>query len=231
MTMPDPAYPFLWDSRLGWADNFEALQDYAETANRELNEVYGTDARTGIDEIAMLAPSREMVLEFIDEAVTHGWTYFNRESDTVRTEPMGTVYTVEYYFLRSPVHPWRFEIMRKVGGISPVHDALTPFTGNGMPLVHASFKPLSGENEEGYAYAQRVLNDAGWWMAQECRSTYGQFGYWRAVNDRMLRYLKPRINTRDAVTGRVRLPQQVVAEAGLAPEQGQTWQTEGEAAS
>lgn len=195
----EPASPHLWDNRLGWGDNLQAFTEHAYTANYELNLAYGTEVRQYIDELAVLAPNREMVLEFVDDAVGNGWTYFNRASDTVRAEPFGTVYAVEYHFLRHPNYPWRFEVMRKMSGVSPVHDAMKSFMDDGLPLVHASFKPMNGESEESYALAQASLNEAGYCLAQECRGTYGRFGYWRAVNDPLLRYLKPRINTRDSI--------------------------------
>lgn len=196
------ARPYLWDSGSSYRDNIDSFAQCALNANRELNVAHGTENRQYVDEIAILAPARELVMEFIDEAVQFGWCFFNRSSDIVRAEPFGTVYNVEYYFLRHHAFPWRFEVMRKVSGISPVHDALKPFTAEGnMPLVHASFKPVNGESEQNYGWAQATLDSAGYCLTQECHSTYGRFGYWRAPTDPRLWYLKPRINTRDGGAG------------------------------
>ena len=195
--MHEPAHPHLWHADDGWRHNIQRFAEHAADADHELNVAHNTENRVYVDELAILAPSREMVMEFIDEAVQFGWVFFNRSSDIVRAEPFGTVYSVEYSFLRHHDYPWRFEVMRKVNGVSPLHDAMTSFWDKGMPLVHASFKPQFGESAANYAYAQKVLNDAGYCVAQECGSTYGRFGYWRALNDPTLRYLKPRINTRD----------------------------------
>lgn len=198
----EAAQPHLWDSGARWQANIDRFAEHAETANHELNVAHGTANRVYVDELAILAPARELVMEFIDDAVQHGWCFFNRASDIVRAEPFGAVYSVEYYFLRHPSYPWRFEVMRKVSGVSPLHDALKQHTAEGdMPLVHASFKPVNGESEGNYTWAQATLNEAGYCLAQECRSTYGRFGYWRALNDPLLRYLKPRINTRDGGRG------------------------------
>lgn len=197
----EPVTPHLWHADERWQANIDRFAEHAADADHELNVVHGTESRVYVDELAILAPNRDMVMEFIDDAVQHGWVFFDRASDIVRAEPFGSVYNVEYYFLRHHAYPWRFEVMRKVSGVSPVHDALKPFTDKGMPLVHASFKPVNGESSANYAMAQAGLDGSGYALAQECRGTYGRFGYWRALNDPLLRYLKPRINTRDGGAG------------------------------
>lgn len=202
------ARPHLWDSEAPFSVNVEAFAERARDADQELNVIHGTENRVYVDELAILVPGRELAMEFIDEAVQFGWCFFNRSSDIVRVEPFGTVYSVEYYFLRHHAYPWRFEVMRKVSGVSPLHDALKPFMAEGdLPLVHASFKPYTGESPHNYTAEKDRLNEAGYWLAQECRSTYGRFGYWRALNDPMVQYLKPRINLRDEVPyGHLRTP-------------------------
>lgn len=193
-----PATVYKWGSDDEWDANFAELCAIWDEANGAVNSLRGTDLLPIVDELAILMPTLEMVMEFVADAVRHGWRYFNVSSDQVRAEPFGAVYAVEYHFLDHPGKPWRLEVMRKLWGVSPLHDALNAVTQNGFPIVHASFKPANGESEQNYAWEQAELNEQGYCLAQECRSTYGRFGYWRMANDiAPAFYLKPRINLRD----------------------------------
>lgn len=199
MTDNTPAYPVLWSSDHRWEANFSELEVLWDDANGAVSALHGTPFHPYVDELAILFSGREMVMEFIDEAVQRGWVFFNRSSDIVRAEPFGTVYGVEYYFLRHPGKPWRLELMRKTSGISPLHDALKASAHeNGFPVVHASFKPFNGESVDNYRATRDTMFAQGYRLAQECRSTYGAFGYWRKPGSiSPAFYLKPRINTRD----------------------------------
>lgn len=191
--------PIEWWRDRTWDDNFTALEALWDEANGAMCGVRGLTFQPVVDELAILMPTREMVMEFVTDAVAHGWRYFNASADLVRAEPFGTTYGVWYHFLDHPGKPWRLEIMQKGGGVSPLHDALSAVAQNGFPVVHASFKPANGESYQNYALEQAALNDAGYALAQECNSTYGRFGYWRMVGTPQAFYLKPRINTRDSI--------------------------------
>lgn len=193
-----PARPFVWNVEQDWRTNLEQIETINDSLNEHLLRVLAIkEERAIVDEYALLLPGRDMVGEFIDDAVGNGWTYFNRASDIVRAEPFGTVYPVTYHFLSHPSYPWRFEVMVKGKGISPVHDALREAL-NGFPLVHASFKALTVFN---YEVCREALAGAGYVRAQECASTYGAFGYWRRPADDRVLYVKPRVNLRDSNPG------------------------------
>lgn len=194
----DPAVAQVWRTDHGWDDNLAYLQSLWAMANDAVNAVHNTTNQPFIDELAVLMP-RDVIPDFINDAVSHGWVYFNNSLDMVRAEPFGAVYGVQYHFLKHPEHPWRFEVMRKTSGVSPLHDALLANASNGFPVVHASYKPYTGETELAYKEAKSWLGAAGYAQAQECVSTYGRFGYWRKPEGDRAFYLKPRINVRDAV--------------------------------
>lgn len=198
----EPAQAHVWRSDHGWDDNLAYLESVWAQANDAVNAVHNTQGQPFIDELAVLMP-KEVIPDFINDAVSRGWVYFNNSLDMVRAEPFGAVYGVQYHFLRHPEHPWRFELMRKNHGASPLHDALLANVNDGFPVVHASFKPYTGETELAYREAKSWLAADGYAQAQECTSTYGRFGYWRKPgpdNDRAF-YLKPRVNLRDGGRG------------------------------
>lgn len=205
-----PASPVLWHNEDPWEANLSELDVMYDEANSAVSTLHGTSFQPYVDELAILMPNHEMVMEFVTDAVQHGWVYFNNSVDVVAAEPFGTTYEVQYHFLRHNDKPWRLEVMRKTGGISPLHDTLSRMALSGFPVVHASFKEQTAED---YAVAQAILNEGGYTLAQECVSTYGRFGYWRRLASPQAFYLKPRINTRDAVRGygKLRTPAEVLA--------------------
>lgn len=197
---PQPAKPQLWSPDHKWADNFPLLEVLWDEANSAACAVRGVGFQPVVDELAILMPGREVLMAFVEEAVQHGWVYFNSSVDTVRTEPMGTVFGVQYHFLRHPEKPWRLELMVKTWGISPLHDTLADLAEDrGFPVVHASFKPADGESLSRFVREENALEAEGYLMAQECVSAYGRFGYWRKPGIEYAFFLKPRINLRDAM--------------------------------
>jgi hypothetical protein len=168
-----------------------------EQAVRHINEeMLDVRAMGHIDEVALISgpnisgPINMLVSE---EGVEH----FNFAQDTVSVEPFGTAYDVSYNFFRTP-YPWRIELMQITGGVSPLHAGYEMYRhqAGSLPVVHFSFKcAIEWEYEEACA----ALTQEGLSLAQECRSRYGRFSYWRdreLLDNRMV-YLKPRVNLRD----------------------------------
>jgi len=151
-----------------------------------------------IDEIALLVTDTAQ-LDMLDGLLQNefGWERFNKANDSVRTAPIRSGYTVEYTFYRCQEVPWRLEVMRLTSGISPLHSAIPlPLMAQVCTPVHASFKCA---DEESYAVARYELDDRGWFLAQQCDSTYGRFSYYTKIGSAPSRvpYLKPRANLRD----------------------------------
>jgi hypothetical protein len=153
-----------------------------------------------VDEIALLVESEvegRLLRRLLAE---EGWVKFNEARDAVNTSPITSAYSVRYVFYQHVDFPWRLEVMKLEGGVSPLHTAIRPAAPPApAQLVHASFKCST---EEGYAYARTGLEAVGLEEAQRCDSTYGRFSYWAdldAAHPPMdeVRYLKPRVNLRD----------------------------------
>lgn len=162
-----------------------------------------------VDEMSVLFTHPERAHLWIDAAVgAPGVEMFNTARDRVRTAPIRSEYSVQYWFLTVPeMHwspqPWRVEAMYAYSG-SPLHDSilsqLAAVSGDGG-VMHASFKCA---DEEAYATANKVLWDNGYECVQRCESTYGRFGYWYPLgldHDDVVTALKPRVNLRDAEAG------------------------------
>lgn len=149
-----------------------------------------------IDEIALMFPTDEMASRYVSGALLEdsGLVHFNAAYDSVLTAPIQSSYRVRYDFLKNPAKDWiRLECMVIQSGVSPLHAALSPMIGDRPVPVHASFKCY---NEADYDRSVRQLEEAGFVLAQECRSTYGQFSYWWSSEFNI--YIKPRVNLRDA---------------------------------
>lgn len=175
-----------------------ACERAVENGNTVLSAIGGDYS---IDEIALLVGDNSQ-LETLDHILSRdlGWEKFNTAHDSVKTEPIRSGYTVEYHFFRHPMHSWRLEVMRLSSGVSPLHAAIPlPLARQICEPVHASFKC---PDEETYTVARFELSQGGFWMAQQCLSTYGRFSYYTRLGlpvDRVP-YLKPRVNLRDEAT-------------------------------
>lgn len=210
------ATPYYWLTDASWNTNLRTLDEASVLADENVRSALGVksgrqELRSGeedddemfIDELAILVPSLEMAMALIGDAVGREWVYTNHSKDDVRTEPLNTEYRVRYHFLTSPSRYYRLEIMHLSNGFSPLHHSMdymgsARYRSDAFPIVHASFKPLAS-GEARYEDAQRKLAEARYVNAQECRSTYGRFSYWRRTDDERLLYLKPRVNLRDEV--------------------------------
>lgn len=189
--------PHMWSPDLKWEDNFPQLEALWDEANGAVCALHSMAFTPIVDELAILMPGRDVLMAFVEEAVQHGWAYTRNSIDTVRAEPMGTVYGVQYHFLSHHDKPWRLEVMLKTHGVSPVHDVLWE-NATGFPVVHASYKPMFGGSLGHYLREQKILEEDEYMNAQECRSTYGDFSYWRKPGTPHAFYLKPRVNLRDS---------------------------------
>jgi len=157
-----------------------------------------------IDEMALMFHDYQTLFAFVNNALPQpGVTLFNYAKDVVRTEPIESEYTVEYWFLTLPLPGVRLEALVQNGG-SPLHTSVqlrNPHSGTGSVVkMHASFKCAS---EEEYGDACTALRRSGWELAQRCDSTYGKFSYWQSTcdpADRPQWFLKPRLNLRDGAS-------------------------------
>lgn len=170
----------------------QAVDSYTDTLQASEPTMHGF-----IDEIALLVESEPDLRTLARVLPGEGWEQFNEARDVVRTGPIASRYEVQYTFFRHPDKPWRLEVMKIVGGVSPLHEAIRPPLGGELCVpVHASFKTA---DEEQYAHAVGVLQEGGFELAQRCDSTYGRFSYWINVGRvNRVPYLKPRVNLRDS---------------------------------
>ena len=152
-----------------------------------------------IDEIAMWLPHRDALLTAImDEVVNGNTVYFNASRDRVATMPFYSAYSVEYHFLQTHDLPYRIEAMLLDGvADSPAHATLRKRINADVFPVHASWKTYT---EEDYEAEEGYLRGAGFWLVQDCRSSYGHFSYWTHPHMPHL-YFKPRVNLRDQESG------------------------------
>lgn len=176
-----------------------------------------------IDEVSLLFFDAEHVFNFITQAVGEEGVWLSQTaSDQVHVDPVRSRYNVHYWFLNHTDKPYRLELMLKDGnGLSPVHDQLrfdmmrqahreAEESGDDQfpdvhpikapVVVHLSFKAPS---QPDYQLVNNGFNEnEDCEFVQFCRSSYGQFAYWR-VNDLWDNvsavYLKPRVNLRDAM--------------------------------
>lgn len=150
-----------------------------------------------VDEIAYLVRSEIDSVAFLNYLRDLGWEWKNRARDTVFTFPIRSSYEIRYDFLENPLFDFRLEIMLVTNGFSPLHSALP---ARHWQPVHASYKV---DSEISYAITRIHLEGEGYFLAQQCDSTYGRFSYWTPVNSPMLSvpYLKPRVNLRDSREG------------------------------
>lgn len=198
--------PNFWSSDKSWEENIKNLDDIWDGANRAVCALRRGEEAAGlavVDELAILVPSKRAAMSVIEQAVGDHGAYFNNAIDYVNTEPFETSYKVQYHFIKVYGKAYRIEVMHLLDGHSPLHTVLALATARGtgreFPVVHASWKPISGENKIGYTREQRILREGGYKSLQECRSTYGRFGYWQGQfkAEPTSVYLKPRINVRD----------------------------------
>lgn len=162
-----------------------------------------------IDEIALMFSSynEEGMHAFIKDAVREpGVKMFNSARDHVKTRPIFSQYDVEYNFLEVEDLGMRVEVMRIDRGVSPLHQTISEENLNhtlvnrygreliGPTVVHFSFKVPTSEEYYGICEAMGRTEAE---PVQLCRSTYGQFSYWRIPSIGENIYLKPRCNERD----------------------------------
>lgn len=193
--------PIRTDEMLKEADRLvELAREVLDAAN--LKDV-------GIDEVALLCRGEAgQEANFIFGHVgKEGVQFFNRATDSVRTQPFCTNYEVRYYFLTTN-RGYRLEVMRQTSGFSPLHHRYARPSVNGrvettadaraMPFVHLSWK--CSNTDEYFTHLDR-LREARLLCGQACSSDYGKFSYWRSGTayelGQTLVWLKPRVNLRD----------------------------------
>lgn len=164
----------------------------------------------GIDEVAIQVPNRLALLNLIQHlTAVDGLALTNTATDHVETLPLRTCYSVDYAFITGEAlrldgtHSYRLELMHKTVGVSPLHDVLFEAVAEQSAawVVHASFKVPT---EDEYGVVGHRLRDNSYECVQRCDSTYGRFSYWQPLdidddNKSEFVFLKPRVNTRDAL--------------------------------
>lgn len=162
-----------------------------------------------IDEMAIAFGDVDTMLRFV-AVMNHapGLTHFGGSIDTVQAAPLHSTYQVQYEWLTTPMQ-FRVEAMTVLHGYSPLHAHRAHYIGesnsplpNNFGWIHASFKV---PDEEAYDQTRRDMIEGGWYIAQNCQSTYGRFTY-MSPGGKVLEmfdegtaslYVKPRVNTRD----------------------------------
>jgi hypothetical protein len=202
--------PLYWSRAASVPRNLARIQQhiadmYRKTATPEGEQPYL------IDEAAIMVPDPFQRSALTAQLEAAGWEQFNEAEDLVYTNPFGTRYFVAYRFFRHPEWPFRLEVMMPSmgsdgrGGFSPLHTALWQPDGwplrrlqveEAYPIPHLSFKV---PDLKSFSVAVQYLKDKAFLHAMTCQSTYGAFGYYISNETYRQVYLKPRVNTRDAV--------------------------------
>lgn len=173
----------------GWLMMVDKYQEFLDSLN----------IKSIIDEVALLFRERGDKGNFVVDAIKgEGVKAFNASEDIVKTKPFETTYGVEYVFLEAEcLNGMRVELMDKIGGTSPLHDALIQNHLQGVHhpvVVHLSFKCRTADEYYDAIYALDNNEQAS--LVQSCDSEYGIFSYY---NVPLLGpcYLKPRLNMRE----------------------------------
>lgn len=208
--VPDITPPLYWSRSSSVNKNLARIELNMDTAYRKLRAPDGTNPYT-FDEAAVLVPDPFHRNALSADVEAAGWERFNEAEDLVYASPFGTRYFVAYRFFRHPERPYRLEVMMPTygsdgrAGFSPLHTALWQPNGwpvrrlvveEAYPVPHLSFKV---PDRAAYSVAVDHLHGRGYLHTMTCHSTYGTFGYYASNEPTRQIYVKPRVNTRDAV--------------------------------